>query len=154
MSGELQDKINKAIDEALPAELGNALRKRLAFLDEAITENTALKSKLDNLNGENKRLLERATSLDQSLARHAHLAIREGAVQLREDRINMFELEAKLKAEERVAAGYKEILGGLVRNIEYRNQVFTNEPVAIPVSGGTGYVVQHQGSKVEEKIAK
>jgi hypothetical protein len=150
----LAEKIDKAIEEHLPAELGNALKKRIQMLDEAITENTKLKGTVDNLNGENKRLLERVTSLDLSLSQHVNLAVREKAVQAREEKATVFELKAELEAEKRVATGYKEILGGLVRNIEYRNQVFTNEPVAIPVSGGTGYVVQHQGSKVEEKIAK
>lgn len=147
----LEEKINKAIEEHLPAELGNALKKRLLKLDEAETENTKLKGTIDNLNGENKRLLERITSLDQSLARHDGLQARENAVKLREEKVAVTELEFKLKAEERVTAGYKEILGGLVRNVEYRNQVFTSEPVVVPQGS---YTNQNQGSKVETKEAK
>lgn len=151
---DLQEKINKAIDEALPAELGNALRKRLLMLDAAVEENITLKGKIDNFSGETKRLLERVTSLDQSLAQHGLLKVREDAVKAREEKAAVTELEIRLKAEEKISASLGSALSGLVRNVEYRNQVFTNEPIAVPYVGGGASVAQHQGSKTETKEAK
>lgn len=126
---ELQDKINKAIDEALPAELGKVLRARIDLVDQLEKENKDLEAvgfsqskrirELEALNAEQNKML----------AGHKALDIREGEVKSREIRLDVTALEVKLDAEKRVSSALDGALKGLVRNTEFRRNFFGNEQI-------------------------
>jgi len=139
MSNDLQTDIAAAIKQHLPAQIGDALRKRLEHADAVVLRNEDLEKKFIQLE---ERLLNQVEQLKAA----GNLDAREAAVQKRERdaaeaeiRREVFETKTKLEAEQRVASLMKEALLGLVRNTEYRSATTGSVPVVVPGYAQNGY---------------
>jgi hypothetical protein len=149
MNATLEFEINKAIEKSLPSELGNALKKRLEDADKFETDYKGIIVKYDMALKEKGELKDQLEKAQREIAKHAVLEARENAVRIREEKAAVTELETKLKAEEKISAALGGALAGLVRNAEYRTQVFTSVP--LPIAPG-GYGTQTgQGSETRER---
>lgn len=123
----LEEKINEAITNDLPNQIGKALKQKLEEAernDEMIRNQDVLlkdnKNKISQLNeviNEYKKLDERNLKLDE----------RELSILEMVQNSKVSELEYKLASEKEKTEFSKSVALGLVRNIEYRKDVFNSK---------------------------
>lgn len=146
----IQDDISKAIKANLPAEVGAALQERLVQADAFAKEIDLLNRLLKNTEA---RLAETKASLDEhvrKLSQHADLDKREAAISDRERIAEILELRCSLEAEKRVSKAFETGMAGLVRNVEWRNSVFSKVPVPVEATPPMGY--SHSGSPAHVQV--
>ena len=158
----IKEDIAKAITQNLSAEVGTALKAQLERLEQ-------LEKRVEQYEVTNAKSLKEASDrevliaqLKVDLSKHTALAVREVNVTNREMAAENQDLKYQLAAEQRVAKTYEGAVAGMVRNVEWRNAIYKETPIAratpvyqngMQISGGD-FVEQHKTSEVTSSEAK
>lgn len=112
------------IEKNLPAQVGDVLKKRLEQADADATKVKQLEDQLVNRNQHVTKLEATIADYKKSDERNAALEAREKACDTQERDLKMKTLEYQLQAEKEKTSFSKEVALGLVRNTEFRKDVF------------------------------
>ncbi|MCK9417265.1 hypothetical protein M0Q97_11515 [Candidatus Dojkabacteria bacterium] len=129
---ELEKEIQEAIAKNLPSQVGEVLTKKLEELENVKRQNSSFQLKLKSKEEEIEAYLETIEKLRRFDDMEQTLIKKEKELQDRERAQKIFELETQLKCEIEKTTFGNSILNSLVRNIEYRKNVFNNETINIP----------------------
>src|SRR5215813_12774173 len=120
MNQELQDKINKAIEESMPSQVADALRQRLEEANEerAMLEIARQSTKLEAASAKNWKESSDAWKEKHNAVVDAHAALdkREAEIMARETQLEVVILKAKLEAEQKVSQRAWDFMQVLARN--------------------------------------
>ncbi len=126
----MEKEISEIIKKNLPQEVGETLRKTLeegernrADLKDAVIRIKDLEEQRELL----KNLIEEYKKKDE---RNSELEAREEALKAGENKLQIDTLTFQLASEKEKTAFTKEVALGLVRNIEYRKNIFDSETQA------------------------
>lgn len=139
MDAEMSLKIRKAIQESLPAQVGEMLQKELEELKTiraAYNDLMVLKNKLYD---EIHELKLETSELKEVLAKHGSLGQKMEELRIRENNFEVNTLKYMLEAEKDKTEFSKNIALGLVRNVEYRRSIMEHKtvPVGLDQYGNT-----------------
>lgn len=116
-----------AIKKNLPAQTSDVLQKVLKQAETDSKLVITLNEQLEKLKKNNLELCNRVEEYQKFDERNSKLEAREKAVIQEEMNIKIFVLEYQLGSEKEKNEFSKEILRGLVRNIEYRKNTFDSQ---------------------------
>lgn len=123
----LQKEIQEAIEKSLPLQVGQVLKTRLEQADKDAVklkqQEESLASKNATITGLEKRIEEYVKFNERNLL----LEAREKAVEEKERNLKLATLEFQLASEKEKTEFTKSVAMGLVRNSEYRKNIFDNE---------------------------
>lgn len=137
LTNELQEAINKN----LPSMVGEQLVKRLDEADRDRTELQAAKALTARQAQTNGELLQHLKEAQEALAKHTEIDVRETAIKDRERLAEAAELRTRLDCAEKSAQFARDVALGLVRNTEFRRDVFNSNngrQIAVPSGGYVG----------------
>lgn len=141
--------ITEAINKHLPQALGDALQQRLKKGDEDAAALLLANRQLETSRADSRSAQARYERAEATLAKHAVLDARDEAVTKREASADLRDAKVALAAANENAKFARDVALGLVRNVEWRNQVFeTHDQRAIPVppSGSVQHAFQQERS--------
>lgn len=124
-------KIQKAITESLPAQVGETLRKQLELIPILEKQLESSKTSISGLEKNVIQLKEERSELALELSKHQALDVREKIVSERERNSKLEELKYQLDAEKEKTQFSRDVALGLVRNTEYRHEVFGNKNIPV-----------------------
>lgn len=140
MTSALEQEMKEAIGKHLPQAVGDVLQERLkqAYADAAMV--VTQKERLDNLIGQIRDLEGKLNAANEELKKHGALATREAAVAEKERNAEIAALKVQLEAANGNTQFAKDVALGLVRNTEFRRNVFDSESTSTPIiPEGSGY---------------
>lgn len=152
MDRDLELKIGKAIEESLPAQVGAQLKKQLELIP-------SLQKEVEDLSDRNKILKEDLVvankmieELKSELSKHEKLYQREYAIDKAERNLEIEKLKYQLESEKQKSIFTREVALGLVRNAEYRSNVFENKNLVAGLDQyGNPRTVYVSDNRTEEK---
>lgn len=157
MSEIIETEIKDAIGKHLPQQVSEVLQERLKQADIDATTIVTQKDKLGSLAAKVSDLEAQLRTANEELKKHGALAVREAAVVEKERNADIAALKVQLEASQGNTAFAKELALGLVRNTEFRRQVFDNhytqEPIIPPGStyqSGTANGSSNRNTIVDE----
>lgn len=124
----LTKKMQAAIREQLPEEISAMLRQRLEQADDAIADNKVLAAEIDHLRERTetaRTLNKREEMLD---ARDADLLLKGVELDTGLRDLELKKMTYQLAAQRSISDALQVTLHGLVRNTEYRKEVFGTTP--------------------------
>jgi len=119
--------IKKIIENNLPEQVGNVLRKRLTKAEEDEIKVNIQREELVNKDKTIQDLQEKISNYKILDERNKKLEEREMVVKEKERNLEIGKLKYELDSEKEKTMFSKEVALGLVRNIEYRKSIFDNE---------------------------
>ena len=122
--------IQEIIKKNLPQEVGDILKLRLQQADEDASNSVKLREQLDSRNLLIAKLEKQVEEYKTFDNRNTVLEAREKYVDDRERKVELETLRYQLISEQDKTNFAKSIGLGLVRNIEYRNNIFDSESQA------------------------
>lgn len=123
----MEKEIKEIIEKNMPAQVGDVLKQRLQQAEtDAINLKIAKKTNEEDL-GKIRELVKQLDDYGRLDHRNKLLEAREKIVNEAERNLKIATLEFQLEAEKDKTKFSKEVAIGLVRNIEYRKNVFDNE---------------------------
>lgn len=146
-----QAELTAMIERNLPGEVGKTLQ---AVLDKGALEAKKVDSLTAELNKSSvtiERLSGEVSGLNDKLKLAGDIAAREAAVTKRENDAQVAHLTVQLEAERRCSTHATQFALGLVRNIEFRENLSTSKH--LPVGGGAYGTVQVNDSTSSSKTA-
>lgn len=157
MSEAIAAEIKEAIGKHLPQQVSDVLQERLKQADIDAATVVTQKDKLGSLVAKVSDLEANLRTANEELKKHGELAAREAAVAEKERNAEITALKVQLEASQGNTAFAKELALGLVRNSEFRRQVFDNhytqEPIIPPGSNyqsGTATSSSNRNTTVKE----
>lgn len=135
--------IAAAIERNLPAETGTLLRKRLEQAEKDAVALQESRRDADRFKTKATEQEMRAAAAEATLAKHAALAERETKVADAERALCVRQLQQELAAEKRISNTMVDVLGRLVRNVDYRSSMMASESKSFVMpgtSGNSGYL--------------
>jgi hypothetical protein len=125
-----KEKIEKAITESLPAQVGETLRKELERIPKLEAEVKRLTNDYSLTSHEVVRLQQENQKLREEISKHSLLDQREKVISEKERNLKIEELAYQLQAEKDKTDFTKQVALGLVRNTEYRRTLMdsVNDP--------------------------
>ena len=140
MNAALEAEMKEAIGKHLPQAVGDVLQDRLKKADADAALVVSQKERLDNLLEQIRELEAKVSAANKELEKHGALAAREAAVAEKERLADIAALKVQLEAAQGNTEFAKEVALGLVRNSEFRRQVFDNHYTQEPiVPAGSSY---------------
>ena len=139
---DMEQEMQEVIKKNLPQHVGEVLKQRLEKAECDAVEVKELSRQLDKKNDLIKKLEESIFNYNKLDDRNAALEAREKAVAEKETKQKIAELEYQIHNEKDKSQFAKDVALGLVRNIEFRRNVFDTERK-------DGFVGQH-GQWVQE----
>lgn len=130
---QLKREIEESIAAHLPAQVGEVLKKRLEQADRAERELASTKSALDLSLDQITRLHDEVATLKNRVSTEEKLAQIEKDLAERERNLQIEVLKIKLDASDQSAKFARDLAMGLVRNIEFRNSVFSSSSSSEPI---------------------
>ena len=127
MNQELELKLQNAIKESLPQQVGEELKKVLEKAKKDEEELRIAKNSIISLEADVKGLKDVLEKYKQFGNRNAALDAREKELNEKERSLKIEELEYKLNSEKEKTEFTKGVALGLVRNTEYRKDIFNNK---------------------------
>ena len=151
----MEQQIKDIIEKNLPKQVGETLQKRLAEADKDEAELEKLKNQKEKDLKEIERLRILLSEKESQLGEHENLNNREKEITDRETAFEVSKLKYQLQSEIDKTAFSKEVALGLVRNTQYRRDVFDNvsEPGGTDQYGNIMYANKTQNlteSRTEE----
>jgi len=131
---ETQNKINDAIKESLPAQIGEELKKVLTDYENVKRELVATRIVNDK---NQKNLIQNTDKINEQrekLKQHAKLDIREEEISKRERQLEIALLKKDVESHSREAFNIKDFMLNMSRNSTYRKIVSGHKVVNIPGS--------------------
>ncbi len=151
---ELQAELQVIYEKHLPKQVGETLQKRLELADKLEKENSDLiktnKTQYDEIQNL-KGIIEKHKTIDE---REEAVSKHEADVTEKENKSEIEKLKYQLESEKEKTQFSKSIALGLVRNIEYRKNIFDNEMspgVSYYDSAGNYHVVPPVGNNKDLK---
>jgi len=132
MALELEEEIRLAIEKSLPKTTGEVLTKRLKEGEDA---ERALKTAKETNDHLRKQLSEAETKISKYQEfdiRNTEMDAREKSLQETERMLEIEKLKYELACEKDKTEFSKNVALGLVRNVQYRNSVFSNDTIPNP----------------------
>lgn len=126
MDNSTQEKINKAIKESLPSQVGEILKTELERIPKLENQLKELNDLVIDKNNTIKRLESKLKELEYLEGRERVIDSKEKALEKAERDLKIKELEYKLNSETEKTNFAKDVALGLVRNTNYRKIVFDN----------------------------
>ena len=133
MSTALDQDLKEAIGKHLPQAAGELLQERLKQADVDAALVVTQKERLDNLLGQVRELEAKLRTANEELGKHKALDKREEEISTRERNAEIAMLKVQLEAANGNTQFAKDIALGLVRNTEYRRNVFDSESTSTPI---------------------
>ncbi len=133
---DLSKELQELYEKHLPNQIGIALKNKLEQAEKDATELVTLKQAHEKLQKEKLSLddeLKQHKSIDKKLA---EIETKFQEIEAREKKVDIDELKYQLAAEKEKTQFTRDVAMGLVRNIEYRKNVFDSEHV---LHGSGGY---------------
>lgn len=140
MSASLETEMKEAIGKHLPQAVGDVLQERLkqADIDAATVERQ--KEQVATLIAKMAELEAKLRTANEEVGKHIALNKREEEISTRERNAEIASLKVELEASRGNTKFAQEVAMGLVRNTEYRRNVFDNENTSTPIiPEGSGY---------------
>lgn len=132
-----QEQVNKIVEESLPAQVGEALKKQLARLEELEEENIILKDKIAALEAVLTGKKKEIDNLNEKLIdqdKFADLKIKfneeKEALRIEKSNLDITVLKIRLEESEKRANHASTINNQLVRNTEYRRDIFKSQQIS------------------------
>lgn len=149
---EIVKGLKEVIEKNLPKQTGEVLQQRLAQADKAEFELKEAEKQIEKMRltieGNNNTI----SQLSDLKLTKAKLDAQAAELDKKQNQLKVDELTYQLAAEKEKTAFAKEVALGLVRNIEYRKDVFDNENK--PFIDQNGYTQYANTSKNVNEIAK
>lgn len=130
----LEKDMQELIKKSLPAHLSDTLNERLDLIPKLEKENDSLTKLLNTIRENNNELNNKLQEYMKYASISAGFDQRERELKEKEIKFEVDSLKVKLEAEQYKSQFSKEVVLGLVRNTEYRKEVFNNHAV----NGRTG----------------
>lgn len=146
----LEEELKAVIIKQLPQEVSATLQARLKKADDDEAALKVAHTKVETLRGEIEVLRAERISLLAQLDKHRSITEREDAVTTRERNQEVFELKTQLNAASGNADFARDVARQLVRNTEFRRQVFHSESCNVPVVNGGYTSMQSVGRSTTE----
>jgi uncharacterized protein YdcH (DUF465 family) len=148
-------KIEKAITESLPAQVGEVLRKQLERIPILEANNEKLEYKWEEACKQIKELNSENSKYREIISKHGQLDHREAEINKMERFFEVEQLKYQLQAEKEKTEFTKSVALGLVRNIEYRNNVMETKNVVAGIDQyGTPRTVFVADNKNDSRTAE
>lgn len=123
----MEEEFKVIIEKNLPAQVGEALQKRLLQADEDAASVKRLRETVADLQKVESTLLNTVEGYQEFDARNAAMEERERALANQEREFRLHTLEYQIAAEREKTKFSQDVAMGLVRNTKYRSQIFDNE---------------------------
>lgn len=136
MDAELKKEIDAAVEKSLPKQIGDALQKRLSELESKERQLVAANSGLEKSQKDVEEQRAQVAELSKLVATDIALQKREREIAARELRMEVFELDVKLKASEASNDKVLGFVGQLMRNTEFRKNTFLGNDHHFRADGG------------------
>lgn len=152
MNQELELKLQNAIKESLPQQVGEELKKVLEKAKKDEEDLKIARNSIICLEADVKSLKTEIEKYQKFDNRNAVLDAREKEINEKERSLKIEELEYKLNSEKEKTEFTKGVALGLVRNTEYRKTIFDSEtPGGYCDSNGTWHYPTPTSKSFEEK---
>lgn len=147
----LDNKIRAAIEESLPKQVGDSLRKRLEEADKAEEDLKQANKEIERYKKENDTLQEKLSAQLKLEISQKGLSTREAALSERENKLEITLLKAQLESEQAKSEfGFKVALG-LVRNTEFRRNL--TDSTSLPgIMNAQGYTTPQNTFQTSTEI--
>lgn len=123
----MEQEFKAIIEKNLPAQVGDVLKKRLEQADNDAVKIKQLEEQLVNRNQHVIKLEATIADYKKFDERNAALEAREKACDIQERDLKVKTLEYQLQTEKEKTQFSKDVALGLVRNLEYRKNIFDSE---------------------------
>lgn len=137
----MEKEFQEIIQKNLPAQVGEALKKRLEVADQADSEIPRLKSEIRNLQTSNAALQEKIDEKDKIESMISIQQSQLEKIEKEQHDLDLERLRIQLEVEKDKSSFVKDIAMGLVRNQEFRRQLFDSK------SGPEGGVDQYGNTR-------
>lgn len=137
----MEKEFQEIIQKNLPAQVGEALKKRLEVADQADNEIPRLKSEIRNLQISNAALQEKIDEKDKIESMISIQQSQLEKIEKEQHDLDLERLRIQLEVEKDKSSFVKDIAMGLVRNQEFRRQLFDSKygPEGVDQYGNTRY---------------
>lgn len=139
---DMQEDIKKAINENLPAQVGEVLKKRLAQADRDKDQLFLSTKESTSLRKINDRLIDDVEALKGKVKKQVELDTREAEIILKEKLMGLKEIHSNERVKD-----LKDIVSLVFANNKYKYHEFGD----IPVKDPGGYTMSGQFNKTVEK---
>lgn len=154
MSTAIEKDLQEVINQHLPQQTSDALRRRLEQADADARVVVRLTEGNATLTAQVKALELKLRERDEKLVQAGDLSAREAAVAESERNLKVRILEVRLEEANRRADAVSEFTRGLVRNTEFRSGLSRTVPVARSYAGGGDYIEHHTESENRSAVAE
>jgi hypothetical protein len=151
----MEKEFQEIIQKNLPAQVGEALKKRLEVADQADNEIPRLKSEIRNLQTSNAALQEKINEKDKIESMISIQQSQLEKIEKEQHDLDLEKLRIQLEVEKDKSSFVKDIAMGLVRNQEFRRQLFDNKsgPEGVDQYGNTRYATHTVSSDETKTVA-
>jgi len=136
---ELEKELQESIKKNLPQQVGEVLKQRLEQADKDANEVKRLKELLDKYADDKIGLEKQIEEYKQFDSRNSLLESREKEIETKEKQLEVETLKYQLQSEKDKTEFSQKVALGLVRNVEYRKNIFDTETSGQPVTDTNGY---------------
>lgn len=138
---ELEKEIQESIKKNLPQQVGEVLKGRLEQADKDSAEVKRLDELVGQYASDKAALEKRIEEYEKFDERNANLNSREKELETERNNLELEKLKYQLQSEKDKTAFSQNVALGLVRNTEYRKNIFDSETSGQPFLDGNGYTV-------------
>lgn len=155
LNTEQMNKIQELVKESLPAALAEELRNELNQIVALKAEVARLKDRDEKAELQANKKDAEIRELNIKLQAHSELSVREKHLSDRERKLEIDLLNKDIACANKIAGNAVDFVMKLLRNTEYREQISSNIPVAVPGSRDcTGYVNQYPSNADKTTVAE
>jgi hypothetical protein len=115
--------ITDAIERNLPTSVGSVLQEVLKKAQLDAAKVVSLQSEVTCIRDANKKHIDAIRELEDRLKAHRELSARKAALDVRENRLELYEARIQLESSRENTKFARDVALGLVRNLEYRSNV-------------------------------
>lgn len=141
---ELEKELQESIKKNLPQQVGEVLKQRLEQADKDARTVKLQEESIEIFKRDIKNLHSEIENYIKFEERNKQLEFREKEIEKRERALDLETLKYQLQAEKDKTIFSQNVAMGLVRNVEYRKNIFDSESGGQPFIDGNGYTVHPQ----------
>jgi hypothetical protein len=151
----MEKEFQEIIQKNLPAQVGEALKKRLEVADQADNEIPRLKSEIRNLQISNAALQEKIDEKDKIESMISIQQSQLEKIEKEQHDLDLEKLRIQLEVEKDKSSFVKDIAMGLVRNQEFRRRLFDSKsgPESVDQYGNARYATHTVSSDETKTVA-
>jgi hypothetical protein len=151
----MEKEFQEIIQKNLPAQVGEALKKRLEVADQADNEIPRSKSEIRNLQISNAALQEKIDEKDKIESMISIQQSQLEKIEKEQHDLDLEKLRIQLEVEKDKSSFVKDIAMGLVRNQEFRRRLFDSKsgPESVDQYGNARYATHTVSSDETKTVA-